>query len=143
MADILHDFPINAPVDVVFDAITQPAGLDQWWTKASAGEPNKGSEYELNFGPGFDWRARVTRCVPGSEFELEMTAADDDWQGTRIGARLEMRDGKTWVQFWHSGWPGVSEHFRTSNCCWAMYLRVLRRYIEHGETVAYEDRLDA
>jgi uncharacterized protein YndB with AHSA1/START domain len=27
--------------------------------------------------------------------------------------------------------------------CWAMYLRVLRRYLEHGERVPYEGRLDA
>jgi len=27
--------------------------------------------------------------------------------------------------------------------CWAMYLRIMRRYLEHGESVPYERRLDA
>jgi len=32
--------------------------------------------------------------------------------------------------------------FRISTHCWAMYLRILRRHFEHGESVPYEDRLD-
>jgi hypothetical protein len=32
---------------------------------------------------------------------------------------------------------------RGGSCdCWAMYLLILRRYVEHGEQVAYEERLD-
>jgi hypothetical protein len=36
----------------------------------------------------------------------------------------------------------VSAHYRTSSFCWAMYLRLLKRYVEHGEVVPYEKRLD-
>ncbi|MCH8956850.1 SRPBCC domain-containing protein, partial [candidate division KSB1 bacterium] len=36
----------------------------------------------------------------------------------------------------------ANEHYRVSCYCWAMYLRLLKRYVEHGETVPYEDRLD-
>lgn len=142
MADILHDFQIKAPVSKVWETVTSPAGLNQWWTLTSAGEPVEGSEYELGFGPAYEWRARVTRTVQSSEFELEVVSADVDWVGTRVGVRLEERDGHTWVQFWHKGWASESDHFRSSNCCWAMYLRVMRRFLEHGETVAYEARLD-
>jgi len=65
MPDIVHDFPINAAEGAVFRAVSIPAGLDQWWTARSAGEPRLGAEYELWFGPEFDWRGRVTRCEPG------------------------------------------------------------------------------
>lgn len=140
MADIFHDFPIKASPEEVFRGVTSPPRLDQWWTKRSAGEPSEGAEYELWFGPQHDWRGRVTRCIPNSEFE--MVRADDDWIGTRVGFHLEERDNHTWVQFWHKGWASENEHYRVSSCCWAMYLRILRRYLEHGETVPYEDRLD-
>ncbi len=50
---------------------------------------------------------------------------------------------RTRVQFRHNGWPHVNEHFRVSSYCWALYLRLLRRHVELGETVPYEDRLDA
>lgn len=142
MADILHDFPIKATPHGVFIAVTTPEGLDTWWTKRSSGEPKEGAEYALWFGPEYDWRARVVRSVPDSEFELEMVGADEDWQGTRVGFRLEPRAGATWVRFHHTGWPAANEHYRISSLCWAMYLRILRRSLEHGESVPYEDRLD-
>jgi len=74
---------------------------------------------------------------------LEMTRADDDWTGTHVGFRLQLRDGATWLQFSHAGWKSPNEHYRVSSNCWAMYLRILRRYLEHGETVPYDVRLDA
>ena len=142
MPDIFHDFPIRAPIDRVFASFATPEGLDQWWTLRSAGEPRLGAEYELNFGPEYDWRGEVTKCVAGREFELTMTRSDDDWAGSRVGVRLETRGDATWVQFSHTGWPAPNEHFRVSSCCWAMYLRVLRRWLEYGETVPYEERLE-
>jgi len=142
MADILHDFPIKAPLDRVFAAVSTPQGLDTWWTKRSAGTPEIGAQYELGFGPEYDWRAKVTRYAPGAEVEFEMTHAGKDWLGTRVGIRLEPRSDVTWVRFHHTGWPSVNEHYRVSCNCWAMYLRILRRSLEHEEFVPYEDRLD-
>jgi hypothetical protein len=70
-----------------------------------------------------------------------MTAAAADWIGTRVGIRLEEQPGGTQVHFSHCGWPAAGEHFRTSSYCWAMYLRILQRALEHGEAVPYDLRL--
>lgn len=142
MPDILNDFPIAADVARVFHAITTPEGLDAWWTVRASGAPRDGAEYELWFGPEYDWRARVTRCVDNAGFELLITSADADWTGTRVSFQLEQRpSGTTWVRFAHLGWPEANEHFRVSSHCWALYLRILRRWLEHGAVVAYDDRL--
>jgi uncharacterized protein YndB with AHSA1/START domain len=146
MADILHDFPIKAPPQDVFLAVATPAGLSAWWTLRASGQPEKAALYELYFGPRHDWRAAVSQCVPGREFELELTLADEDWLGTRVGFRLDGASaaaGITQVRFHHLGWPRVNDHYRTSCFCWAMYLRLLRRYVEEGEIVPYDRRLDA
>lgn len=143
MADIFHDFPIAATSQQVFQAVSTPQGLDAWWTKRSKGEAAKEREYELWFGPQHDWRAVVSRCDPGREFEFTMTRSDRDWQGTRVGFALEEKDGFTQVRFHHRGWPEGNEHYRVSSFCWAMYLRLLKRYVEQGDIVPYEDRLDA
>jgi uncharacterized protein YndB with AHSA1/START domain len=142
MADILHDVRIGAPADRVFEAISTPAGLDTWWTKTAAGEPRLGAEYTLGFGPEYDWRAVVTRLEPGSRFELQMAKADADWAGTRVGFELVPSDGQTILRFHHTGWPDTNEHYRISCSCWALYLRILRRSLEHGERVDYEERLE-
>ena len=142
MADIYHDLPIRAPVADVFDAISQPAGFDAWWTLGARGESRIGSDYALFFGAEYDWRARVTRCVQDREFALEVTQATDDWLGTAIAFSLEARADETWLRFSHTGWRRVTDHYRASSYCWAMYLRILKRYIEFGEAVPYERRLD-
>ena len=142
MPDIFSDLPIRAPEDRVYDAVSTPAGLDAWLTKRSAGERAPGAEFQLGFGPGYDWRATVTKCVPNAEFELQIVHADPDWLGTRIEFRLEGRPGLTQLRFRHSGWPEANEHWRVSCYCWPAYLRLLRRYLEHGEIVPYEQRLD-
>ncbi|MFN0122004.1 MAG: SRPBCC family protein [Blastocatellia bacterium] len=140
MADIQHQFPVRASAARVFAAMATPAGLDAWWTKRSAGEPVAGAEYEFWFPPEYDWRGVVTRCVPNAELDWEITRADADWQGTRVGFRLREAGGVTTVSFHHSGWATPNEHFRISSYCWATYLRLLKRYVEHGEIVAYENR---
>jgi uncharacterized protein YndB with AHSA1/START domain len=139
---ILHDFPINAPTARVFEAISTPADLDRWWTERCAGDPRMGAEYSLRFGPGYDWRATVTRWDPGSAFELQLTRADADWLGSLVGFDLKETAGETQVRFHHRGWPAPNEHYRISTYCWAMYLRILKRYLEHGELVPYERRLE-
>lgn len=143
MADILQEFTIKAPRERVFEAMATPPGLDRWWTKSATGEAKENAEYALSFGPGYDWRAKVTRYVPGSAFELQITQAHPDWMGTRVGCHLEPESQTvTRVRFFHTGWPEDNEHWRISCYCWAMYLRLLRRYLEHGEIVPYEKRLE-
>jgi uncharacterized protein YndB with AHSA1/START domain len=143
MADILQNFIVEAAPQEVFQALATPAGLDAWWTLRCAGEPIEGAEYQLWFGPEHDWRARVTRCASPSAFELELVRADADWTGTRVGFELTASNSSTEVRFHHTGWPSANPHYRTSCFCWAMYLRLLRRYLELGERVPYAQRLRA
>jgi len=143
MPDIIHEFFVNASPARVFEMFSTADGLNRWWTKEASGEPKLNAEFRLYFGPGYDWRAKVTRYVPCSEFELQMTEAHVDWAKSCVGCRLTPEgEGKTRVLFYHNGWPEANEHWRVSCYCWAMYLRVLRRNVEHGESIPYEKRLD-
>lgn len=143
MPDVIFDFPINAPRARVFQAVTTPDGLDSWWTKRSSGQPLANSEYVLWFGPEYDWRAVVSRVTPNEEIELKLTSAQEDWMGTRVGFVLEESSQGTNVRFRHSGWPEENDHYRSSSYCWAMYLRLLVRYVERGDVIDYDHRLEA
>ena len=141
MADIFHNFPIETTAEKVFEAVSLSEGLDKWWTKCSNASPSPGGVYTLDFGPGYIWKAIVTEYVMAEKFELEMIEADEDWRGTKIGFNLFYSQGRTNVHFYHTRWPQKNEHFKISNYCWAMYLRILKRHLEHGEWVPYEKRL--
>jgi uncharacterized protein YndB with AHSA1/START domain len=142
MTDILQDFPIAVSPQRVFDGVSQPALLDQWWTLRSSGQPADGARYELDFGPGYLWRAIVTTCRPGEAFALRITDADRDWTETIVGFDLSPVGAGTQVRFSHRGWPEANAHYRTTCHCWALYLRVLRRHLEYGEAVPYDRRLE-
>jgi hypothetical protein len=115
---------------------------DILWIIRSSGEPALAATYELDFGTDDLWRAVVTRAVPGEAFGLRLTHADKDWTNTLVGFDLSPFASGTQVRFSHLGWPEANRHYRTSCHCWALYLRVLRRYLEFGETVPYDQRLD-
>jgi len=141
MATIFHDFEVKASAEAVFEVMATPQGLDRWWTKHSSGKPEIGEEYELNFGPGYDWKAVVSELLPGIGFEWTMLASDPDWEGTTIGFLLEEGKDSVKVRFYHRGWPSENEHFRGSCYCWAMYLRLVKRWLEKGEEYPFEVRL--
>jgi uncharacterized protein YndB with AHSA1/START domain len=115
MANILHEFTVKAEASRIFECVSTPAGLDQWWTHSSSGRPQPGEIYALGFGPEYDWEARVSRCAKDAEFELEMTEAADEWQDTRVGFRLLPLGDHTQVSFWHKGWKEETHHFGTTS----------------------------
>ena len=142
MADIFHYFPVNAPIEKVFEIISTPSGLDKWWAANSSGKSAIGEIFNFHFEPDYDWSAVVSKYILNKEFELTMQVSDLDWQTSKIGFRLTERNKITEVQFYHIGWKEDNEHFRISNFCWAMYLRILKRNLEFGEFVKYADRLN-
>lgn len=132
MPDIFHKFTINTTPARLFEGITTPRGLDQWWTKSSNATPGPGAIYNLNFGPGYNWFAVVTKYQVNRIFEIQMEEADADWLGTKIGFSLSPKGGQIQVEFYHLEWPDNNDHYRFSCYCWAMYLRILKRYLEYG-----------
>ena len=142
MPNIYHHFSIRKSPSKVFENIITAKGLDNWWTKSSEVKPELGGMYVLDFGPGYIWKAVVTKFTPDKIFELEFTEADRDWIGTKVGFMLVPDHDKTNVSFYHTGWTQENQHFKISSYCWAMYLRILKRYTELGEQVPYEKRLD-
>ena len=142
MPDIYHHFLVKSSPAKVFENIVTSKGLDNWWTKNSQARPEPGGMYTLDFGSGYIWKAAVRKYQADQIFELEFTEADSDWVGTKVGFELFANVAKTEVHFYHTGWPMENEHFKVSSYCWAMYLRILKRYTELGERVAYEKRLD-
>ena len=84
MADIYLDFPIKSSPERVFEAISSPEGVSVWWSLSTKGIPDIGSIYELNFGPGYLWTAKVVACRAPSVFEWQLLEADEDWVGTKV-----------------------------------------------------------
>ncbi len=140
MPDIIHILQIKASPAKVFEILSTPEGLNRWWTKDCHGRPELGSIYDLDFGPVV-WQCQVTDLLQDQELEYTLCKCDEDWLDTQVRFELEANSDGTKLKFKHLGWAHANDHFHGSNHCWGLYLRVLRRYIEFGEEVSYENRL--
>lgn len=143
MNKIVFRFPVCAPIESVFAALTNSEGLDSWWTMTSSCEPMAGGECKFGFGPEYQWRAVVSDWEPDWLVEYRFTEADSDWTGTTLRFALSAVRDLTMVDFAHANWREANEHFRTTSFCWAMYLRLMRVYLETGSVIPYDQRLDA
>lgn len=138
--NIYHNLLIKATPKQVFDAVSIPKHLDNWWTLKSSGKPELNSEYNLNFTDEYNWFCIVSKVKENEFFYLKMTQSDNDWNPTTFGFDLEEKENGTYVKFSHTDWTEVNNHFKHSSFCWAMLLHGLKLYLEKGVIIPFVNR---
>lgn len=140
MFDIYHDVYIQSSAEKVYNAISNPPELVNWWPLKCTGKASVGEEYNFFFEEPYDWYGEVTKAVPGRSFHVKMKKSDPDWEQTTFGFDLEKEENGVWLQFSHQNWPTRNRHFRHSSHCWAILLQGLKEYIEKGKIIPFEQR---
>lgn len=137
---IYHDLEIKGPIEKVFESITQPEHLINWWPLRCSGGPKENETYNFYFTPEYDWYGKVVQLENNKSFHISMTRSDADWDPTTFGFDLNPSENKVLVRFFHVEWPECNDHFRRSSYCWAMLLNGLKNYVEKGIIVPFEER---
>ncbi len=140
MHNIYHDLYINASKQFVFDAVSLPEHLINWWPLKCSGKQVEGAVYNFFFTPEYDWYGQVEKCETANAFHIKMTQADADWNPTAFGFDLKEKDNGAMLSFWHKGWPVCNDHFKRSSYCWAILLQGLKTYLENGVIIPFEKR---
>ena len=140
MHHIHHDIYIKAASSKVYEAISQPEHLINWWPLKCTGEPTVGCDYNFFFGEEYDWYGKVQEVKNNESFHINMTSADSDWTPTRFGFDIRTEDDGVWLEFWHKDWPELNHHYKRSSCCWAILLQGLKYYVEKGDVIPFRDR---
>lgn len=137
---IYHDFVIAANTNTIFNAITLPEHLVNWWPLKCKGSPVLDKEYNFFFGPQYNWYGKVIKVEENKSFYIKITKADDDWNPTTFGFDLIQQENYVKVKFSHTGWPHCNDEFRQSSFCWAMLLQGLKNYVEKGIIIPFQER---
>ncbi|MGG5207998.1 SRPBCC family protein [Chryseobacterium sp. MIQD13] len=137
---ILHDLEVNAKLEDVFRMVSVPEFLNEWWTHYCKGVPELNSEYIFEFSEEYIWKGKISKFNPPYEIEFLITDADADWTGTKVGFILKETVNGIKISFYHTDWKHTNEHFRQTSFCWAVYLRILRRFVEEGLHIPYSER---
>lgn len=137
---IYHNVLIEKDSLEVYDAISQPEHLVNWWPLKCDGSPHIGETYNYNFTDEYNWFAKVNSCKAGEHIYFKMTISDADWDPTTFGYDLEPTEKGTYLRFFHKDWPEQNDHFKHSAYCWAILLKGLKDYLEKGKVIPFEER---
>lgn len=130
MARIYHNLKITSTPELIFNGVTKPELLNQWWTVKCEGSPIVGSKYQFWFSPEHDWIAVVDSFTPNSRILFRFVQADDDWLETTLEFNIDPFLDHCLLQMRHDLWKEENEHFGRTSFCWALYLNKLKNILE-------------
>ena len=140
MFSIIHNFTIHSNAKKVFETISTPEGLNNWWTLKCSGKPALNEEYNLNFTDEYDWFAKISKFEENKFIEFSMVKAMEDWMPTKFGFELNEDGNQTHVHFYHTNWQEQNQHYGITSYCWANLLRQMKVYIEKGIITEFSKR---
>lgn len=120
---------IDAPAAAVWEALTDPAQLANWFPPISSGSSAVGEKLLISWGPSMEWTTTVVAAEPNRHLRW----VDDPSQPMAVDWSIEGRAGKTVVRLVHSGWSADAswdEQFDATNMGWRFFLFNLRHYLE-------------
>ncbi|MGH1541223.1 MAG: SRPBCC family protein [Arenicella sp.] len=133
MNAILHRIEVDANPATVYQALTTPAGLSGWWTKANAQEQVGGIASFL-FGPNGEHQVdmEVKELVPDQKVVWQCQLGP--WENTgEFSFDIEPIERGAAINFSHVGWAEMDNFYRHCNCKWGFFLGVsLKDYVETG-----------
>src|SRR5262245_39907019 len=126
---------IDAPIDVVWRALTEADELTNWFPVHARVEPGPGGSIWISWGEGVEGKAPITAWEPNRRFQWT-----EDRGPTKLAVdfHLEARGGKTLVRLVQSGFGAGSDwddEFHMVDGGWSYFLAHLRWYLERHRGV--------
>ncbi len=136
MADILHRVGFRAPIEKLYQALTDRDHLAGWWTRRTQGESTVGGVLTFRFTTdgeeigGFDMKVRELQL--NRRVLWEVVDGPAEWIGTMISFDLTMDGDWAILLFKHTGWKEPVEFMHHCSTKWATFLLSLRDLVETG-----------
>jgi uncharacterized protein YndB with AHSA1/START domain len=135
MANIKLYLVINAPVNKVYEAITEHEGLSNWWTSDVVAKPEVGFVNEFKFGNDYHNEMKITKLEKNKLVCWDCVGGDREWIGTNLKFELTENNGKTELMFTHENWANETLFFGNCSFHWADYMKSLKDLCEKGKGI--------
>lgn len=133
MSNIRFEFDIEAPIEQVYEALTEKSGLQGWWTRDVSIEAGEGSPARFGFGNQGEFNFTVAKLDENQHVKWDVVQGAPDWGGTYITFDLEASDNGTKVHFAHRNFATEDGSFASVSYNWAYFMMSLKSYLETGE----------
>lgn len=137
------DLHIQAPREVVWQAIASDAGLRNWFAPEASIDPREGGEVVWDWGEHHRWVQRIEILAPGERLRTRYDSQVDDGVGGKrplfIDFLLEGEGGSTQLRLVQSGFgpeADFDEEYDGISRGWPVELQSLKLYAERhaGQT---------
>lgn len=126
MKTIKQTYVINAPLDKVWEALTDPKIIDDWGAGPAKMEPKEGFEFEIWGG---DIWGKNLKVIPQKQLVQEWTSGD--WKSpSKVTFTLSENSGKTKIDLLHEDIPEM-EAEELDDGWKRYYLGPLKEFLEH------------
>ena len=133
MKTIIHAVHIHASQQQVYEALTTPEGLSEWWTTQVSVEPYTGGVVHFTFHGDFHPQMQQSVLEPHRVVHWTCVSGHPNWQDNTFAFTLEDRKGETLLQFVQEYAQELSdETYGTYNFNWGYYLNSLKLLCETG-----------
>ena len=142
-SDYSRTITIQASPQEAYLALT--SGFEKWWSKPDTPIRAVGDVARFTFPPGKGyWTFRATKLLPGQLVALECVEAvhlhdglpdaiREEWLGTTLNWRISQENGKTAIQFVHSGLTPKLYCFEICEAGWDyFFVDSLKAYLDTG-----------
>jgi uncharacterized protein YndB with AHSA1/START domain len=145
---IQAEIHIAAPPERVFQALTDPRQLMQWWGQKGM---YHSTEWKADVRPGGEWRCDGVSDTDGKSYHVggEYVTVDPPrslsytWLGSFTGPkktlvewRVEAESGGTRVRLNHSGFGEAAAVMQGTYQGWQRVIVWMQAFVEKGETMA-------
>jgi len=141
MEHIRHYLTIKAPINKVFEAVTQQEGLASWWTKETIAKPEIGFVNEFKFGGKYHQKMRITALTPNQSVHWVCEDGPQEWLNTKLSFELREKEEKTILRFAQRDWKEATEFYESCNYNWGFFMLSLKNLCETGKGTPHQDRL--
>lgn len=139
MSDIVQELIIEATPENVFDALTLPDGIAEWWSNHVTAEPKVGSLNEIRFENGGIFKMEITDLEAGKKVYWRCRLSPHDWEGSTITWDITpISKGVRLLFGQHNLTVGDTGYSIEETCAgWEYFLESLKSYLETGKGTPY------
>lgn len=130
---------VNAPVEVVWNALADPEKLANWFPLRASGGSGKGATVSISWDPSTEWTTTIDEWVPNKHLRWVDPPAAEGLPPSAIDFRLESKGGRTIVRLVHSGFGASADWddmYDATVGGWTYFLYNLQHYLEHHPNVS-------
>jgi hypothetical protein len=137
MEKITFTADIAMPVGSVYEIMTTLGGLRSWYSRDITGDPKKGGELKLGFGPDQATYVTVTDYRKNKMLTwtvLRSTFSKDASEFPTV-IRIDFAESPsrgTLISFTQGGWSEITEFYRINGYQWEKALKSLKLVCETG-----------